>query len=263
MSKINDYNCRICVKFNWEIYKIFTIWYYKDWWYFIWDLFNNSAYKYLASKVYLNNNNLTSITNIDNDNTYNIELVTPKISHHIDWNCHISGYWVKSWYDSEWKPKWLYNLSWNLNFPNNWGPIFSFNIWSNMLKFFNKITLNEKTSKKYHLIFPLKDFLNNLIIEWFYIHKTQLPDNMNDSVFFIKNIQGRDSLIIKPIKSPETSPYVIWLSIRDNLKNINTDIFSYNWGPSIIDEKWWFSNLTLLLTKSNIEKYKTLNYKNY
>lgn len=272
MSKVNDYNNRICLYKDNILYKLFTIWYYNDWWYFITDLFNNSDYEYIATKISTNWKKIREKFHlpVDYNNTYKISLSNPKISHHIDWNAHISWKWIISGYNIDWSSKGLSIKSWSLYWCNNWGPLFWFNIWVNMLNDFSIIEFNEKIMKKPHLIIPdnyCKDLRQNddekfnYRIDVFYIHKSELPENMNDSVRFYQPHKYFWLMELIPIKSPPESPFIFWIFIWKDSLIYNPDFFSYSWAPWIIQENWNWEILSLFLNKKWNSKFKTLDYR--
>ena len=157
MSVLKKYTCRICITHEWKIYKLFSIGYYPDGWYFITDLSQVNWWNYIASKIHYNpiwkERRKSFLLPIDYNNTYYFWVRNPKISHHIDWKAHISWNWIKSWYDSNGEAKWLSIKSWSLHKGNDGWPMFIFNIWVNSLKNFTEITLtDEKLNKNMHLL---------------------------------------------------------------------------------------------------------------
>ncbi len=298
MTNIRDYNCRICVNYENFIYKILTIWYHKDWWYYISDLWNE-YFDYTATKV------KTDIKNTDknwdffipfsNLKQYSINLKKPKISHHIDWNSHISWDWILSWFDSNNNAKWLWLKSFNLNWYNDWGPVFWCSVKLSELDKFKKIKISNSFNQlnldknwknflnKYHVTLPINklltkfSFINKifwkkvynifnscLYIDWYYIHKSDLPsaEYLNKNNYIFTKLSNWIKIRLLPIKSPDNCPYVFWIHFRiDNIYN-NSPILYFWASPWLKEDDWNWEIITLSVydEKPNV-KFTSLNYK--
>ncbi len=278
MSNVKKYNCRICIYDNEKIYKIATIWYLKDCGYFITWLFNHPDFEYIASKI----SNKGQIENkisegsifhvpFDEKNMFTLTLNKPKISHHLDWTAHISWDWIRSWYYDDGTPKWLSIESWNLHNSNDWWPLFWFYIWSELLHFFEPVELDEKILNKPHFLFPWEkchDLRKNkeepfmYVIDWFYMHKSELPDDMKDWITFLKQHKKYWLMEFFPIKSPPEAPYILLLHVsRKNLNYSNNTLFSYSWAPWIIQKDWSWECLWLIIAKKWELHFSSLEYK--
>lgn len=151
MLRLKDFTNRICIYHEGEVHKLFSIGYYKDWWYFISDFANLDGYHYLVSKI--NTPGTLWIGErmempVNQENTYTISVNNPKISHHIDGNSHISGDGIRSWYNEDGTPKGLSNKAGKLNDRNDGGPLFTFTVGLKALEFFPKIKIDNSLFKK-------------------------------------------------------------------------------------------------------------------
>ncbi len=208
----------------------------------------------------------------------------PKLSHHIDGKAHISWNWIISWYDKNWKSKWMSIKSFNLNSKNDWWPVFWFHIKKEYLNLFKKMDFWELNKnlrkKKSHLIIPEKFLLNykknNKIdyiwIEWFYFHKSELPksfykDWINDYLYKQHPIYWEIKLY--PLATPDQCPYIFGLffylpSLLPKEKNTKYIPFVFWWSPWEIKSDWSWECINIMYNDDesfpNIEVASLLNY---
>lgn len=268
-----DFLSRICLHINWVIYKIFVIWYYKDGWFFISDVWKKWL-QYIAIK-----HSMKSVKE-----AYSIKLKKPKLSHHIDWSAHISWVWIRSWYNETWKPKWLWVESFDLNWINDGGPVFSFILSSKSLNIFPIIPFQnendlEKISNKPHLIIPewwminseLNSNVLNYLIEWYYIHKSCLSKKFirryNKSWWKLPWIKKSHpihwEIKLIPLATPNISPYIFWFTCTkvDTERWDENFTFSFWWAPWKIQEDGSWDVINIMLdNESNLSWWKSLNY---
>jgi len=275
---IRDCTCRISIAHKDTIYKILSIWYHKDGGYYISDL-GNESFDYLAMKL------STDIKAEDKDwifyipytknPAYSIKLRKPKISHHIDWTSHISGEWINSGYSEDGTSKGLSLKSFELTGYNDWWPVFCCSVRADSLEKFQNIKLSEleddnKLFKKFHLTIPTGNlpYINgpfNYIIEWYYIHKSHLPDSefMNEHKPLFNKVHPRFwNITLCPIYSPEVSPYIFGIHLRkEKLIWPNTPILSFWACPGIVrdDGNWDTITLSVHDKEPEIDKI-SLNY---
>lgn len=259
MTKLSDYIRRICICHNEVIYKIFTLWFSSDGGYFIKDLCSTNNHKYIISKVHYKPTEPfweSQAIPRDKENTYTISCNDPKITHHIDWNCHVSGTWIRSWFNADGTPKGVHVLSWNLYYWNDGWPMFIFNIWLSILKSFPITSLDEpKMHKCPHVTLNeniIIDLTNgdtnyNYILEWYYIQKKDLPDNMKTWMLCVKEHPTYGLFPLIPLYSPPESPYIFAIGcIRDNAA-VEPDFFSYGGAPWITQEDGSRDMLSIIL----------------
>lgn len=279
MTNVRDFTMRICINHEREVYKLFSVGYHKDWWYFIWDLSSPQDSHFLVSKINVPGTVGTGESievPYDKSSSYTISVKNPKISHHIDGNSHISGVGIKSWYEQDWTAKGLSNKAGRLNERNDGWPIFTFSVWLWALNFFPKLPLKddekmEKIIKKRHAILaeamvvdmrisPHQNYHYN--IEAFIILKNDLPLGYRGEMLYKPHpLYGIIALI--PLPSPAESPYIfaIWYIKDSGL--FDSEYFSYvgaPWYPKL-DGTW--DMLIMSIRKNNPENedsFQSLNY---
>jgi len=271
--KISEYFTRICIPYNGSIFKLFTIWYFKDWWYFITDIADSSEYLYTAMKATVNYHDLPFRQKFklpfDQIDMQKITVNDPKISHHMDGTCHISWKWIRSGYDKNLVSKWLSVNSGSLDWGNDWWPMFIFSVWVKRITTFPSVSLDSlSTSSKKHLIFWEKSIVDmtngispsNYIIEWYYYHKSLLPPDMSYWKFLTMHHPAYWKVILAPIPSPPECPYIFnLLCIKEFFEFSDMDNFCYWWAPWIVWSDWFYDTLHLFSWKESPAK-NSLDY---
>lgn len=263
----NNLCYRICLNHKNNTYRLFNIWYLSDWSYYINDVLDRD-HKYIATKIWIPMNMWREETcNVkrDDKHTYKIEVFKPKISHHISWKAQISWYWILSWFDEANKAKWLSIESYNLlSSTNDWGPIFIFNIWIEILKDLPTISLfdEKQLSKNYMLIqkgliidLSKKNNKYNYVVEWFHILKNK---NILNNSYKIYPKYWKIPLQI--LQTPDHIPYCIWIVCVKDPRAYNPKIITYWWAPGVI-KKWIAESLYLIIaSEDNVKDLKNLHY---
>ncbi len=273
-NKLSDYILRVCIYHEKKIHKIFALWYTSDGGYFIKWLCKKPNHKYLISKINFKPSvpiGEVQLVKEDKEHTYTTSCLDPKITHHIDGKCHISGPWIMSWYNTDGSPKWIFVKSWTLKGPNDWWPMFVFNIWLENMPFLPEIDIQDKSlDKKYHLILNEEILVDrrksneetyNYLIEWYYLHKSKLPDYMSDWVLYIKEHPLYGLFPLMPVHSPSQCPYIfaIWY-IREPTIWSDLNTFSYAWAPGLGQENWSRDNLGMILVPNSTADKKNIDY---
>lgn len=278
MTKISDYKCRIAIIHNDTIYKLLSLWYYRDGGYFVTDLWEG-AFDYSAMKVSSN------IAKEDGDGKFHvpfwqnavhsISFKKPKISHHIDGTSHISGDGIVSWYEENWNPKGLSIKSFDLRGYNDGWPVFACSIRADSLWKFRNIPISEidtkgsELLKKRHLIIPTDNLAESanpfyFVIEGYYIHKSHLPDSetMNKSPILYRKHPRFWVIQLCALQSPESSPYVFWISLRkEPCPSKKSFILSFWASPWIIRDDGNLDILTLMVSDDELPvERSSLNY---
>ena len=274
--KVRDYTCRICLNINGKIYKLFIIWYHNDWWYFISDVGWKKENNYMVFKI----------TNKNQDNPKNqiskILLSKPKLSHHIDWNVHVSWKNIISWFNESGEWKWISVKSFDLRVGSKRWPLLWFYLDSEYLKLFNHFEFDDKTIEKPHLIIWEKSFMPffecweifQICVEWYYIHKKEVPSNIFDHWYHTWIIIFHPlywNISLTPIFSPQESPYIIWLLfykkplVHSPLKFSDKAPFVFWWWPWEIWKNWIWHSINIVydnwLHDAHFTDTESLNYK--
>ncbi len=268
MAKINDYNTRLKIQHNWNIYKIWMIWYTSDYGYNIQDFSCFDEQNYIASKIKIQwwwQWNIKSIK-LNPEHTYNVSVSKPKISHHFDWKSHISWHNITSWYFEDGSSKGLSIKSFDLLSKNDWWPIFVFNIWSNAIEKF-KIE-KQITEKKKQLIFNWdeiddcrkeKNDIFDYVLEWYYIPKRDFERNEKTAKSIEIQHPSYGTIEAYPVAFPLEIPWIIFIYINKSDTHDEGNHFSITWVPGLKDSNgdWEVLSLTANQWEENI--YQSLN----
>lgn len=231
---------RINLKVDNKYIPLFTIGYTSDGGFFVKDLINDSK-KFVISKFFISQDIMGNFGNhhipLENSETYS-SVNSPKITHHVDGNCHVSGAGIVSgFYKFFNKPKGVFSKGINLeNNVNDGGPIFIFGI-SNIeeirkisREYKNGIDIDERGI----IIDPyFSDTSSNnysFILEFFYFLKRDNNNLSNNSEYFSFRHINYGIVPLRLLPCPEQCPGYIGLFVRRVAENLSHDEKSFNFS---------------------------------
>lgn len=250
---------RINLKINNEYISLFTIGYTSDGGFFVKDLINDNK-KFAISKIPISRNIMSKFGNhhilIEKCKIYS-SVNSPKITHHVDGNCHVSGIGIVSgFYKFFNKPKGVFSNGINLeNNINDGGPIFIFGI--------SNIEEIKKTSRAYKrgidisekgiIIDPyFSDKSSNnysFILEFFYFLKKENSNLSNDSEYFSFRHINYGIVPLRLLPCPEQCPGYIGLFVRRVAGNLSSSEKSFNFsfggGVGTLNKNGEFEEITV------------------
>lgn len=248
---------RINLKVDNKYISLFTIGYTSDGGFFVKDLINDNK-KFVISKIFIPQNIMSNFGNhyipLKDSETYS-SVNSPKITHHIDGNCHVSGIGIVSgFYKFFNKPKGVFSRGINLeNNINDGGPIFGFGI--------NNIEEIKKTNRVYKngididgkgiIIDPyFSDTSSNnysFILEFFYFLKRKNINLSNDSEYFSFRHINYGIVPLRLLPCPEQCPGYIGLFVRRVAENLSSSEkafnFSFGGGGGTLNKKGEFEEI--------------------
>ncbi|MFZ2310452.1 MAG: hypothetical protein WAW11_02820 [Patescibacteria group bacterium] len=250
-------NFHVNIIINEKPVPLFVIGYTSDGGFFVKDLINDNK-KFVISKITIPERVMNTFGNhhiyLDKCKTYS-SYNSPKITHHVDGNCHISGHGIISGFYKFFKgAKGVFSKSINLRENNNdGGPIFIFGI--NNIEEIKKLNIKYKKGidiKERDVIID-KYFSNpnsqnfSFILEFFYFLKNK--DNQSffsDNSFSFKH-RNYGIIPLKYLPCPENSPGYIGIFTRrvaqdlsDGERNFS---FSFSGGVGMMNEKKEFEEI--------------------
>lgn len=250
---------RVNLKINNEFISLFTIGYTSDGGFFVKDLINDNK-KFVISRFFIPRNIMSNFGNhyipLENSEIYS-SVNSPKITHHVDGNCHVSGAGIVSgFYKFFNKPKGIASKGINLeNNVNDGGPIFIFGI-SNIEEiqkmcrtYKDGIDIDEKGI----IIDPYFSNTNSnnysFILEFFYFLKRENNNLSNNSGYFSFRHINYGIVPLRLLPCPEQCPGYIGLFIRriseslsSNEKSFN---FSFGGGVGTLNENGKFEQIAI------------------